>query len=61
MAQTYAERHNAYEIRSKAERIASRSSAAKERIARLKAKQLKNWNALSPAEQKATRENAYKF
>lgn len=51
MAQTYAERHDAYEIRSKAERLATRAGSATARKERVRKAQIANWKACNPGQE----------
>ena len=49
--QTFAERHDAYTVRSKEDRIAARSGTVKGRIERLLALQIKNWKLANPGKE----------
>ena len=51
MANTFAERHDSYTIRSRAEKQAARSGTVKGRIERLLTKQIKNWKLANPGQE----------
>ena len=51
MANTFAERHNSYTIRSRADKQAARSGTVKGRVERLLAKQIKNWKLANPGQE----------
>ena len=51
MANTFAERHDSYTVRSRADKQAARSGTVKGRIERLLAKQIKNWKLANPGQE----------